>query len=822
MSNSCIPSVVSICNLQFLFCNLQSIAVPIANCKVVNANCKILCYALLFSLAVASSALAAGLPHAEPAAAGMDAEHLQRIDAIVAEGLAAKRMPGCVVCIGRRGQVVLLKAYGNKQREPSELPMTTDTLFDMASITKPVATATSVMILVERGQLKLNQRVSSLLAEFAANGKDEITVFDLLTHQSGLLPDNKLADYADGSEKSFERIGALDLQAPIGTKFIYSDVNYILLGELVRRVSGQSVHEFSRDHIFQPLGMNETGYLPREELKARAAPTEQRDGRWMQGEVHDPRAHLLGGVAGHAGLFSTAADLAIYAQMMIQQGEFGGRRILAPRTFATMTRGYRLLGGSRSTMEGVPANPPVFLRGLGWDKRSGYSINRGELLTDAAFGHGGFTGTVLWIDPQLELFVIFLSNRVHPDGKGNVNSLAGRIGTVAAGAIRDVSTDRQRVREVLTGIDVLVKGNFRQLAGRKVGLITNHTGTSRDGQSTVKLLHDARGVELAALFSPEHGFEGKLDVSKIGDAQDAATGLKVFSLYGETRKPTAAMLESVDTLVFDIQDIGARFYTYVSTMGEAMRAAAEHRKRFVVLDRPNPIGGLAVAGPMLDPGQESFVGFHKLPVRHGMTIGELARLFKAELKLDLDLEIITCEGWRRADAWDATGLVWINPSPNMRSLTQAFLYPGIGLLETTNLSVGRGTDTPFEVIGAPWLDGQKLAAELNSQGLAGVAFVPIAFTPSSSKFANEKCGGVNIAITDRSRFEPLHTGFAIAAALRKLYPNEWEAKGYARLLGNERTLQAVQDGKSALEILEVAREGVNDFQRRRLTFLLYE
>ncbi|MCI0358963.1 MAG: DUF1343 domain-containing protein [Planctomycetaceae bacterium] len=778
-------------------------------------------FAVGLSLVVASTA-AAGLPHAEPAAVGMDAAHLARIDQIVAEGLAEKRMPGCVVCIGRRGKIVLLKAYGNKQREPSELPMTTDTVFDMASITKPVATATSVMILVERGQLKLNQRVSSVIPEFAANGKEEITVFDLLTHQSGLLPDNKVADYEDGPDKALERICALDLQAPTGTKFIYSDVNYILLGELVRRVSGKSVHEFSQENIFQPLGMRETGYLPRKELKSRAAPTEQREGRWMQGEVHDPRAYLLGGVAGHAGLFSTAEDIAIYAQMMIQQGEFGGQRILAPRTVATMTRGYRLLGGSRSTMEGVPANPPVFLRGLGWDKRSGYSINRGELLSDSAFGHGGFTGTVLWIDPDLELFVIFLSNRVHPDGKGLVNPLAGRIGTVAAGAIRDASTPARPPREVLTGIDVLVKGNFRQLAGRKLGLITNHTGKSRDGQSTVKLLHEAKGVQLAALFSPEHGFEGKLDISKIGDAQDAATGLKVFSLYGETRKPTAAMLEPIDTLVFDIQDIGARFYTYVSTMGEAMQAAAEHKKRFVVLDRPNPIGGLAVAGPMLDPGKESFVGFHRLPVRHGMTIGELARLFKAELKLDLELEVIACEGWRRADAWDATGLTWINPSPNMRSLTQAFLYPGIGLLETTNLSVGRGTDTPFEVIGAPWLDGRKVAAELAAQGLAGVTFVPIEFTPTGSKFANEKCGGINIAITDRNRFEPLRTGLAIAAALRELYPDVWEAKSYLRLLGNEKTLQAVLDGKSADEILEVAREGVNDFQRRRLTFLLYE
>jgi uncharacterized protein YbbC (DUF1343 family) len=282
------------------------------------------------------------------------------------------------------------------------------------------------------------------------------------------------------------------------------------------------------------------------------------------------------------------------------------------------------------------------------------------------------------------------------------------------------------------------------------------------------------------------------------------------------------MLAELDTLVFDIQDVGARFYTYVSTMGEAMKAATEQKKRFVVLDRPNPIGGVAVAGPMLDEGKESFVGFHRIPVRHGMTIGELARLFKAELKLDLELEVIACEGWRRADAWDATGLTWVNPSPNMRSLTQAFLYPGIGLLETTNLSVGRGTDTPFEVIGAPWLDGQKLAAELSGQNLAGVSFVPITFTPTSSKFANEKCGGLNIVITDRARFEPLRTGFAIAAALRKLHPDAWETKGYLRLLSNEKTLQAVVDGKSVDEIEAVAREGVTEFLRKRQTHLLYE
>jgi uncharacterized protein YbbC (DUF1343 family) len=528
----------------------------------------------------------------------------------------------------------------------------------------------------------------------------------------------------------------------------------------------------------------------------------------MQGEVHDPRAYKLGGIAGHAGLFSTAADLALYAQMMIDRGRAGERSIIAPQTVATMTRAYSLPGGAR--------------RGLGWDKRSGYSSNRGELMTDSAFGHGGFTGTVLWIDPDLELFVIFLSNRVHPSGKGLVNPLAGRIGTVAAGAIVTPSSPRPPAGTVLTGIDVLVRDNFRSLGGKKVGLITNHTGRSASGKSTVELFHSASDVKLAALFSPEHGFEGKLDVAKIGDSQDGTTGLKVYSLYGETRRPTAEMLADIDTLVFDIQDIGARFYTYVSTMGEAMTAAAEHNKRFVVLDRPNPIGGLAVAGPMLDEGKESFVGFHSLPVRHGMTIGELAQLIQRERKLDLQLEIVRCEGWQRGDLWDATDLVWVNPSPNMRNLTQALLYPGIGLLETTNLSVGRGTDTPFEVFGAPWIDARELAAKLREANLPGVAFVPIEFTPSSSKFASETCRGVNVIITDRERFEPLATGLTIAATLRLLYPEKWEAKGYARLLGNGAVHEALLAGKSGPELVEISRSGVSQFLRRRAGVLLYE
>ena len=375
---------------------------------------------------------------------------------------------------------------------------------------------------------------------------------------------------------------------------------------------------------------------------------------------------------------------------------------------------------------------------------------------------------------------------------------------------------------VLTGIDVLVRDDFAALQGRRVGLITNHTGIDRHGRTTGRLLYEAPGVELVALFSPEHGLHGRLDIPSIAHGEDDETGIKVFSLYGDTRRPLPAMLEGIDTLMFDIQDIGTRFYTYVSTLGLAMEAATEHGLRFVVLDRPNPIGGVRVAGPVADPGRESFTAFHRLPIRHGMTVGELARMFRAERVPDLDLEIVALENWRREDSYDATGLRWINPSPNMRSLTQAFLYPGVGLLETTNLSVGRGTDTPFEVFGAPWLDGVAFAATLNGLKLPGLAFVPIEFTPDASRFAAERCGGVNVIITDRARFEPVRSGIEIALALQQSYRGVWEIEAYDRLLVSAATLDAIRDGQPFAAIQAGWRGALDDFRDRRAAFLLYE
>ena len=386
----------------------------------------------------------------------------------------------------------------------------------------------------------------------------------------------------------------------------------------------------------------------------------------------------------------------------------------------------------------------------------------------------------------------------------------------------DRSADEPRSGGALTGIDVLARDGFAQLRGRRVGLITNHTGLSRDGISTARLLYEAPGVELVVLFSPEHGLKGLLDVAKIADARDDETGLRVYSLYGETRQPTPQMLEGIDTLVFDIQDIGTRFYTYISTLGLAMQAAAEHGIRFVVLDRPNTINGIDVEGPILDPGRECFVAWHPLPIRHGMTVGELARMFDAELSLDLGLQVIAVEGWRRADYFDATGLQWVDPSPNMRSLTEAILYPGIGLLEKANLSVGRGTATPFELFGAPWLDAEALATRLDAAALDGVRFEPITFTPDASKFAGELCHGVRVALADRRAFRPVRAGLTIAVELRRLHPDDWDAAALDHLLRHRRALDAVLAGRKVADIEALWEAELSGFLERRAPFLLYD
>ncbi|NBO63499.1 MAG: DUF1343 domain-containing protein [Acidobacteria bacterium] len=798
-----------------------------------------------------------GLERTAPTAVGLSPAQLTWIDQIVESEIAARQLPGAVVLVGRQGRVAWHRAYGNRAQEPVPEAMTPDTVFDLASLTKVVATATSVMILVDRGLVRLGDPVARYIPEFGEMGKRSITIEQLLTHRSGLIADNEVRDYESGQAKALENIWRLAPVATPGSRMIYSDVGFIVLGELVRRIGGKPVDQFADENIFKPLGMDSTGFNPisrfGEAIRSRIAPTERRGGnrrvestgevaggeeRWMRGEVHDPRAWLLGGVAGHAGLFSTAEDLGIYCQMILNGGEYRGQRILSPLAVRRMTEG-RPSGGNGT--DGV-------VRGLGWDIFSGFSSNRGDLFPVGSFGHTGFTGTSLWLDQSSRTFVVFLSNRVHPrldpQKPADVGSLRGRVASVVAASIiappfaqssqPAVSVEAMVAAaggnqpsvvpvnsQALNGIDVLKRNGFAELKGRKVGLITNHTGKDSDGNTTIDLLFRAPGMTLVALFSPEHGIRGALDQEKISNSVDEKTGLPVYSLYGETRRPTAEMLKGIDTLVFDIQDVGARFYTYISTLGLALEEAGRQKIKFVVLDRVNPINGVEVEGPLADGDKLSFIAHHQIPIRHGMTIGELARLFNTERGINADLEVIRLDGWSRASWLDETGLTWINPSPNMRSLTEATLYPGVCLLEPTNVSIGRGTDTPFELIGAPWIDGRRLAEALNRAGLPGVRFVPVRFTPRASVHKEIECGGVNVIITERTRFEPVLTGLELAAQLRRLFGKAFNSDRFIRLLVNQKVYEAFQQGADGRAMKTIYEGDLEGFRAVRRKYLLY-
>ena len=786
-------------------------------------------------LALTAAPFAAQSPATSRSGESLDLKKLDALEPLVQQAISEKKLPGAVVLIGRGERTIYQKAIGHRSMVPAQEAMTLDTIFDLASLTKVVATTTSVMMLVEEGKVRLNDRVSTFIPGFERYGKADITIRHLLTHVSGLRPDVDLGDTWNGSETAIAIAIEEVPSGPAGDRFVYSDINYFLLGDIVRRVSGQTLDRFAHDRIFKPLEMKDTMFLPASDLVKRVAPTQtctplgwpcEGPGMAMlRGVVHDPTARRMGGVAGHAGLFGTAADLAIFCRMLLDGGVYKGARILSPLTVAKMT--------TASTSSGERN-----VRGLGWDIDSGYSSNRGELLPIGSFGHTGFTGTSLWIDPATRMFVVFLSNRVHPDGKGDVTPLRARVATVAASAITDVPANLRMAAvwtghdfgpsgvaappppvAALSGLDVLRANGFAALRGKRVGLLTNHTGRARDGATTIDLLHRTKDLTLVRLFSPEHGIRGILDAN-VPSAVDE-TGLTIHSLYGETRRPTAAMLDGIDTIVVDLQDIGARFYTYMTTTAYVMEEAAKHNVAVVVLDRPNPVNGFQVEGPTLDKAALSFVGYFPMPIRHGMTLGELAKLFNSENKIGANLTVIPLQNWNRDEWFDATGLPWINPSPNMRNLNQATLYPGIGAIEGTNISVGRGTDTPFEQIGAPWINGVALADALNARRLPGVRFYPVRFTPVSSKYAHEECGGVFMIVTDRAAIHPVRTGVEIAAMLHKLHGAKYELESAEQLFGSKEGLARIRAGEDPAAIVSSWAAGEARWRLLRNKYLLY-
>jgi uncharacterized protein YbbC (DUF1343 family) len=438
-----------------------------------------------------------------------------------------------------------------------------------------------------------------------------------------------------------------------------------------------------------------------------------------------------------------------------------------------------------------------------------------------------------------------LSNRVHPDGQGNILPLQLNLGTLAAQAVVDFdfnlvpgalrprppakSTSASRgwgrdgsndVGGVLNGIDVLAKQQFAPLRGLRLGLITNHTGRNRQRYPTIDLLRSAPGLQLKALFSPEHGLYGSFD-EPVGDNVDERTGLPVFSLYGQRRAPTLEQLRELDALVYDIQDVGCRFYTYISTLGLALEAASKAGLKFFVLDRVDPVNGVTIEGPVLTD-KTSFVAYHQIPVRHAMTVGELAQMYNAERQFNADLTVIPLEGWKREQWFDETAQPWVNLSPNMRSTTEAILYPGVGLLETTAVSVGRGTGTPFEVVGAPYIHDIQLAAAMNAAELPGVRFVAVRFTPTDYIYKGQSCGGVNIVLTDRERCHVVDVGITLARILHRWYPDQFGLGKMSRLLGHEPTLTAIAEDKPLPEIKKLWTADLEAFRQRREAYLLYK
>jgi uncharacterized protein YbbC (DUF1343 family)/CubicO group peptidase (beta-lactamase class C family) len=783
------------------------------------------------------------------------------IDQIVNHAVDDHQLPGAVVVVGHDGHVVFRRAYGMRSLEPTHEPMTPDTIFDMASLTKPLATTVAVMQLYEQGKIGLNDPVAKYLPEFGANGKQDITIRHLLTHYSGLPPDLPLDKPWEGKEEGYRRAFVVAPMRPPGEQFLYSDINFIVLGALVEKLSGLTLDEYTQRHIVDPLGLSHTQFLPPASWIPRTAPTEYEHDPissgvpasktfpgdvMLRGVVHDPTSRRMGGVAGHAGLFSTADDLAIYAQSLLDR--LSGRPSRFPLSRIVL---------QKMTAPEEPATGTA-LRGFGWDIDSPYSSNRGTLFPIGSFGHTGFTGTSLWIDPVSDSYVIVLANSVHPHGPQSITSLRGRIADAAAIALgihadsgalaahitgynESLSGMRHwpaRNGEVKTGIDVLESDGFQEFAEMarrhggelRLGLLTNQTGIDAEGRRTIDVLfHDAEqavpGLTLDTLFSPEHGIAGAYDEPTVPNSSDAATGLPVISLYGTRdadRRPSLDSLRKLDAIVIDLQDAGVRFYTYEAVVRYFLETAAQTGTEIVVLDRPDPITGSFVQGPTSDPGAESYVNSIPIPVRHGMTLGELARYDKQQLQLQTALTVIPMQGWQRGDWYDSTGLTWMNPSPNLRSPEEATLYPGIGLIETTNISVGRGTDTPFELVGAPWIDARALAQFLNHRQLPGVRFVPVDFIPQKPfPGAGETCHGTRILVIDRSVLDAPELGVEIASALHRLYPEKFELRKMSTLLANQTVLDAIAAGQDPQRIAEDWRAALDAFEQQRQKALIY-
>lgn len=765
--------------------------------------------------------LGAGLLVAVALAAHAQPADWSPLDAAVRGQIAAGAVPGAVAVIGDANGVWLRRAWGWRVRGPRPEPMTTDTIFDLASLTKVICTTTAVLQLAERGKLDLDAPAARYWPAFGTRGKQDITLRQLLSHSSGLRPGLSLRP-ADRAADVWARLVAETPAAPPGSRLIYSDLNFMALGVVVERVTGRGLASQCRRQVFEPLQMIDTGFQPAARSWPRVAPTEPTgaEPRWLRGTVQDPTARRAGGVAGHAGLFGTADDLARFAQAILRGGP------AAPLYRSTIEELHRPQGAASATD----------WHGLGWALLAPLEPERESAQPLGTIGHTGYTGTGLWIDFKHRRFVVLLTSRLHPDGQGDARPLRRQVLALLAsleapsppgpdlpGDPRMPGLDR-RAAAVWTGIDVLRAQGYAALQGQRIGLVTHLAAIDRYGWRTLDRLRHAAGVNLVRLFSPEHGLGANAE-GAVPSSTEAFSGLPVVSLYGQSPRPAPDNLQDLDTLVIDLQDAGVRFYTYLATLGECLRAAARAGVRVVVLDRPDPARADRVAGPMLDAGRESFTAYAAVPVQHGMTIGELARYLAADLRtregLSVDLHVVAMRGYRRSMDVEDTGLDWTPPSPNLRTPQAARLYPGVAWIEGAAVSVGRGTEHPFEWVGAPWIDASRLAQAIDSLQLPGLSVRPTSFVPDQPPYAGQRCEGVALTVTDRQRFDASLLGAALVQSLHRLWPKQFDAERTIGMVGSAEALQMLRDGVAPVQARERWEQRWGDFLSRRAAALLY-
>jgi uncharacterized protein YbbC (DUF1343 family) len=724
---------------------------------------------------------------------------------VLRDSIQGRAFPGCTVQVGSDQQPFWTAAFGYHDYSDAT-PVTVDAIYDLASVTKVAGTTTVLMRLVALGKVRLDDPIGRWLPEFLADTPDpeqraqreRVTVEHLLTHSSGLGPWRPFHQQVDSYTDLIAEACRVPLVAEPGESHRYSDIGLMLAGEVAARAGGRPLAELERELVFDPLGMTNTWRCPPAELLSRIPPTEidAATGELVHGVVHDENARAGEGQTGHAGLFATAEDLGKLAAELLRAAR--GQSRLFPRQVVEQFFEPRQVGGIR--------------RAVGWNI---VPDSGGRLLS-----HTGFTGTSMQLDLRRNRYIVLLTNRVHPTRD---NQQIGRVRREVRAAV-----ERQFESMDHPGIERQFAELQQTLEGKRVGLLTNPSSVDAEYRFLADRLHASSQVTLVCLFAPEHGLRGDRQAGqKVQDYVDDATGLPVYSLYSQRRIPTPEQLAEFDVLLCDLQDVGARFYTFVWTVVSVMEAAARENKRVVIFDRPNPIGLAHMEGAptRLNAGLVGPVWSGQpfgVPTRHGMTVGEIATLVnEAWAENKADLTVVRVPGYSRSTRFVETGYPWVMPSPNMPTLDTAAVYPGTCVFEGTNLSEGRGTTRPFELIGAPFVQPRRVVARLNDAGLPGVRFREAWFTPTFEDHADQLCGGVQVHVTDPDAFQPVRTGLVMLKAFCDLYPKQVTVTSFASRLMGVPDLHHRIWTESADSLIDDWQADLLEFQQLRQPYLLY-